>query len=88
MKVIETNQILEQTDEQVAGASAVSEQVQTDALLTLINNQIALFRRKLKENDVKDVNKQERYLIATVLDRVCLLTYSLIAAFGLFVILI
>lgn len=88
MKVIETNQILEQTDEQVAGASAVSEQVQTDALLTLINNQIALFRRKLKENDVKDVNKQEWYLIATVLDRVCLLTYSLIAAFGLFVILI
>ena len=66
----------------------VPEALQNEALLTLISNQLGLFRKQLQQTDAKDTNKREWYLIATVLDRVCLLVYGVISLFGLFVVLI
>lgn len=95
MKIIDTNQIVEEISEQPTSSSAdehtpetVSEQKQTEILLALINNQIAKYCVKLKENDLRETNKREWCLIAIVLDRLCLIGYTIIASFGLFVILI
>ena len=77
----------DQAEEPVAVIEA-SEAVQNEALLTLISNQLGLFRKRMQQTDVKEMNKQEWYLIATVLDRVCLLVYGVISLFGLFIILI
>lgn len=98
--MIETNRLVEavggtpntrgaedQAEEPVAVIEA-SEAVQNEALLTLISNQLGLFRKRMQQTDVKEMNKQEWYLIATVLDRVCLLVYGVISLFGLFIILI
>ena len=96
--VFETNRLVEAVsvenngriteEDTAAAATETPEAVQNEALLTLISNQLGMFRKKLQENDVKAQNKQEWFLIASVLDRVCLIVYAIISLFGLFVILI
>lgn len=98
--MIETNRLVEAVGarantegaedqaEEPVGATEASEAVKNEALLTLISNQLGLFRKRMQQTDVKEMNKQEWYLIATVLDRVCLLVYGVISLFGLFIILI
>ena len=61
---------------------------QAESLLVLINNQIAMLRRKFQESDLKESNRKEWYLIALVCDRLCLIIYSIVSFVGLFVILI
>ena len=61
---------------------------QARTLLILINNQLAMFRTRLQENDLKEKNRNDWYLIATVLDRFCLGVYSFIMLLGLFIVLI
>jgi len=81
IRLIETDQIVEQ-------ASQGTEIGQAAALLTLINNQIAHERKRLRKNDSIARNKYEWYIVAIVLDRLCLFGYTVIGLFGLFVILI
>lgn len=58
------------------------------AMLALINNQVGAFRSKLKQNDLKNMNKQEWYLIATVFDRLFLIIYIVLALFKIFLVFI
>jgi hypothetical protein len=53
----------------------------------LICNQLAMFRMKLQEKELKDTNRKEWYLIATVLDRFCLIILSIIMSIGLIAVL-
>jgi hypothetical protein len=61
---------------------------QAQTLLVLINNQLAMFRMRLQEGDHKEKNRNDWYLIATVLDRFCLICYTVIMLLGLFIVLI
>lgn len=61
---------------------------QAQLLLTHINNQIAQERKRLRHNETKEHNRNEWYLIAIVLDRMCLLAYTVVALVGLFFILV
>ncbi len=99
IEVIDTSNLLQQqqsSSEQLV-AAANNEQQQSTAkldvsqartLLILINNQLAMFRTRLQENDLKEKNRNDWYLIATVLDRFCLGVYSFIMLLGLFIVLI
>lgn len=92
------NQQSEQNDQSSqSSGSATNQQIknvsnldlnQAQTLLALINNQIAMFRMRLQENDLKDRNKSNWYLIAVALDRFCLICYAFIMILGLFIVLI
>ena len=72
--------------EATAEASFTSDIRNAKTLLVLINNQLAIQRMKIQEKDTLDDNKKEWYLIASTLDRFCLLCYSVITLLGLFII--
>ena len=57
-------------------------------LLILISNQLSLIRMRYKEKDIQSKNKSDWNLIACVLDRFCLIVYSVIMFLGLFIIFI
>ena len=75
---------------QASGAAGNSnlDTYQAQTLLVLINNQLAMFRMRLQEGDLKEKNRNDWYLIATVLDRFCLICYTAIMLLGLFIVLI
>lgn len=68
--------------------AATLDMSQAQTLLALINNQLAMFRMRLQENELKDKNKGDWYLIAVALDRFCLICYTVVMLLGLFIILI
>lgn len=42
-----------------------------------------MFRMRIQEKDLKDTNRREWYLIASVLDRFCLIVLSIVMSIGL-----
>jgi hypothetical protein len=58
------------------------DQKQTQILLTLINNQLAMMRTKFQEEDMKTVNQKDWYIIASCLDRFCLIIYICLSVFA------
>ena len=71
-----------------SGTGNTLDMYQAQTLLVLINNQLAMFRMRLQEGDQKEKNRNDWYLIATVLDRFCLICYTVIMLLGLFIVLI
>ncbi len=82
IRVIDTEPVVQQ----VAGEQA--DLARAAALLTLINNQIAHERKRLRQSEAASQSKLEWHLVAVVLDRLCLLGYAAVGLFGLFVILV
>ncbi len=84
IEVLDTNQVSQQLQQNDPTSPAnPNEFTQIQMLLVLINNQLAMFRMKLQENDLKECNHREWFLIACVFDRVCLIVLSIISSIGL-----
>ena len=82
------NAVRDSSSNQTALAAEQIDLNQAKSLLVLINNQLANFRIRINEKDLKELNKKDWYLIACTLDRFCLLVYTVILVLGLFIVFV
>lgn len=70
------------------GSDSLADMNQAKTMLVLINNQLAMMRMKVQENDSKDQNKKDWHLVSCAFDRLFLTIYVVIMLLGLFIIFI
>lgn len=84
-----SNQLMQSYESENARSSnEKNDSVQAKTLLILISNQLAMFRSKIKEKESREKNQRDWLVIASVLDRFCLIVYYSVTLFGLFIIFI
>jgi hypothetical protein len=67
-------------------ATQHTDQDDMQSLVTLINNQIAMLRKRLKEKEAQQQAKKEWFLVASIIDRISLFAYILAMCFGLIIV--
>jgi hypothetical protein len=78
------NQITQTQQQQESGSLPRQDELsKAQMILVLINNQLAMFRMRIQEKDLKSEAKREWDLVAVILDRLCLICYFILIFFGL-----
>ncbi|CAF0740801.1 unnamed protein product [Brachionus calyciflorus] len=91
LETVDTNELLQSSKLPVSDGQTTTSNVsienldlnQAKTLLVLINNQLTMFRSRLKEKDNMEENKKDWLIIGYVLDRFCLIIFYVFMFFGL-----